>query len=202
MFKKYVVVISLIMACSFSANASLITIEQSDINISSVNVDLAAIWAGLPIGDITSEELSGEATLLFSGSAHNNTIFKMTIDVPNTRDILFNLYAGLDAGRGVEVFVNGLLFSERNANIWWGRSWSNGNVFSAEGLNFLTGGNQIVVYWAENGNSGGNSFEFSVNNGNRLALSSDNLRTSVPTPSTIALFGLALAGLGFSRRKS
>jgi hypothetical protein len=201
MFKKFVAIIGLVMASSIGANASLITIEQADLNVGTTNADLAAIWAGLSATDISSETLMGDATLLFNGSAKNNTIFKMTINVPNVNDVMFSLFTGLDAGYGAEIFVNGSLFAERNEDLWWARNWSNGDTFAAEGLNFLAGGNQIVVYWAEGRNSGGNSFEFSVDGGDRLVLSNGNLYTAVPAPSTIALFGLALVGLGFSRRK-
>ncbi|WP_100643172.1 CCXG family PEP-CTERM protein [Alteromonas facilis] len=200
MFKKFFAVFSLIVATSFSAQASLITVEHADVNVGTFNADLAAIWAGLSAGDITSDSID-TATLLYNGSANNQTIFKMTITVPNTRDILFNLFAGLDAGFGAEVFVNGSLLTEREEDLWWGRSWSNGDVMSIEGLNFLVGSNEIVVYWAEGSNSGGNSFEFSVDGGDRLVLSTSNLYTAVPTPSTLALFGLVLFGLGMSRRK-
>lgn len=117
MFKKFVAIIGLVMASSFGANASLITIEQADLNVGTTNADLAAIWAGLSATDISSETLIGDATLLFNGSANNNTIFKMTINVPNVNDVMFSLFTGLDAGYGAEIFVNGSMLDERNEDL-------------------------------------------------------------------------------------
>lgn len=202
MFRKILATMGLLLSISFSANAALITVERADAVLGTANLDLAGYWASLSSADITSEMIQ-TATMLYNGSANNNTIFKMTIDVPNSVDVLFSLFAGLDAGRGAEVFVNGNLIADVNSNIWWSRSWSHSSVIAAENLNFLANQmNQIVIYWAENGNSGGNSFEFMVDGGPRLALSQDNLYSAVPAPSTIALFGLALIGLGLSRRNA
>ena len=202
MFKKFTAVIGLIVASCFSANASIITIEQADYNVGSSNANLAGIWAGLSSTDISSEVLLGDATLLFNGSGNNYTIFKMIISVENVNDIMFNLYTGLDAGYGAEIFVNRSLADERNDDLWWSRNWSNSDVFAIENLNFMAGTNEIVVYWAEGRNSGGNSFEFTVDGGDRLVLSNDNLNTTVPTPSTLALFGLVLFGMGLSRKRA
>ena len=72
----------------------------------------------------------------------------------------------------------------------FGSSLSNGGASAS-----LTGSNQITVSWANNnfdcnaGNCGGIEIEITPNH------------SEVPTPATLALFGLGLAGLGWSRRK-
>lgn len=200
MYKKLVTI--LILACSFSANAALITIESADANFgSNRTVDLASYWAGLADNEIASESFSA-ATMLFNGSAFNYSIYKMTINLFPGNDLNFNFFAGLDAGNGAELFHNGSLVADVNTNLWWSRNWTNSQVMS-QGLVLAAGSNEITFFWAENSNSGGNSFEFSIGDGERLALSAPNLQAEVSAPSTIGIFAMTLIGLSlFGRRKS
>lgn len=200
MYKKFIAALCVILSCSFSANAALIKVESADASLSGANIDLAAHWATLSASEITSQTVD-IASNLFNGSVHNNSIFKMTIKIATGFDINFSLFAGLDAGHGAEIFTSNGFFKDVNSNLWWGRNWSNSAVIAAENMVMTAGMNEITVFWAENGNSGGNSFQFSVDGGQRLALSNANLAASVPAPSTIALFALSLIGLGLMRRK-
>lgn len=200
MYKKLLA--TLILACSFSANAALITIESADANFgSNRTVDLASYWANLADSEIASESFSA-ATMLFNGSVFNNSIYKMTINLFPGNDLRFDFFAGLDAGNGAELFHNGNLVADFNQNIWWSRNWNNNQVIAQDML-LNAGNNEITFFWAENSNSGGNSFEFAINDGERLALSSPNLQAEVPAPSTIGIFAMTLIGLSlFGRRKS
>ncbi len=200
MYKKFIAALCVVITCSFSANAALITVESADASLSGTDVDLAAHWATLSASDITSHSVD-IASNLFRGSDNNYSIFKMTIKVATGFDINFSLFAGLDAGHGAEIFSSNGFFKNVSDDLWWNRSWSNGDVIAAENMSMTTGMNELTVFWAENTNSGGNSFMFSVDGGQRLVLSNENLATSVPTPSTIGLFALTLIGLSLSRRR-
>ena len=199
MYKKLLA--TLILACSFSANAALITIESANTNFgSNKNVDLASYWAGLDDSDIASESFSS-ATMLFKGKEFNNSIYKMTINLFPNKDTKFGFFAGLDAGYGAELFHNGNLVTDINSDIWWSRNWNNSQVIS-EDMMLSAGSNEITFFWAEGNASGGNSFEFALA-GERLALSSANLQAQVPAPSTIGIFAMTLIGMSlFGRRKS
>ena len=202
MFRKILATFFLLTCLSFSAQGALITVEKANASFGSANIDLAAYWATLSEADISTDMIE-TATMLYNGSANNDTIFKMTINFYNSVDTLFSLFAGLDAGRGAEFYVNGNLVSDLNTNIWWGRNWAHSQVVAIEDIYLLANvANQVVVFWAENFNSGGNSFEFTMNGGQRLVLSEQNLPNPVPAPSTIALFGMALVGLSFARRNA
>ncbi len=201
MYKKIIATLSLLVACTFSANAALVKIESASAAFgNNINVDLASYWMGLDDSDITTRPFN-EATLLFNGRANNNTIYKMTINLFPGNDLSLSLFAGLDAGHGAELYQNDVLVADINSNLWWGRSWANSQVIAQENMAVNAGRNQFAFYWAENGNSGGNSFEFSVNNGQRLALSAVNLQAEVPAPSTVGIFSVMLIGLGLFGRK-
>ncbi|MDT0595441.1 CCXG family PEP-CTERM protein [Glaciecola petra] len=204
MLKKLFLSASLFTSLVFAANAAIITVEYADATFPNANNDLAAYWATINSSDISSDDIA-VATGLYKGSSNNNTIFNMSIEVNTAVNTVFDLYAGLDAGRGAEVFLNGSLVVDVNDNLWWSNNWNpvtnSAELISATGMNLSTGYNIINVLWAENGNSGGNSFELAIDGGQRQALSSTQLSTvSVPAPSSIALLGLALVGVAFTRR--
>ncbi|GGW84469.1 CCXG family PEP-CTERM protein [Alteromonas halophila] len=201
MYKKLFAVCALLFTVSFSANAALITIESADANFgNNTNVDLAGYWAGLDADDISSEAFTA-ATMLFSGSQFNNSIYKMTINLFPGTERQFSFFAGLDAGNGAELFHNGALIADINSNLWWSKRWSNNSVI-AQNMQLGAGSNQLTFFWAENSNSGGNSFEFAIDGAERAALSVNNVQAQVPTPGTLGLFALTLIGLSlFGRRK-
>jgi hypothetical protein len=219
MYRKVLVTLCLVFCVAIPSHAALITVERADANFTSNNINLADYWLDIALSGIKSETFES-ATDLYKGSEYNHTIFRMTILLPGNLSGLFNFYAGLDAGNGAEFFVNGRFLRDVADDLWWANDWNNKDVVELTGLNFKpSNSNSIEVYWAENGNSGGSSFEFIENDGERFALSAENIQASiraprfsalnvsnlptapepVPAPSTLALFGLALLGLRVKR---
>ena len=203
MVKKLITVLGLVLVVALPAKASLITVEKVNTQLNSNNILLDDYWKGVSTSQIVTNNIE-VATMLYSGSAHNNTLFKMTINLMHNIDFVFNFYAGLDAGRGAEIYNNDTQLLDLNSNLWWARNWAHSHVIAIENLSFSAGKHEFVVYWAENYNSGGNSFEFSINNGERLTLSSANLSqqlSSVPEPSAILLFLLVIVCMLILRKR-
>jgi hypothetical protein len=210
MYRKVLVTLCLIFCVAIPSHAALITVERATAYFTSLDVDLENYWSRISTSDIKSEPIE-MATLIYSGSVYNHTIFKMTIAIPKNLNAIFSIYAGLDAGNGAEVFVNRTQKTNVSGNLWWNYDWLDQDIVAVEDLNFLSNSaNLIEIYWAENGNSGGNSFEFSVGSDERFVLSNDNIQanltqpsvaafSTVPAPSTLALFGLALLRLRVKR---
>jgi hypothetical protein len=192
--------LSLLCISITGANAAIITIDRADATFSSSNLDLQAEFAALDASDIISEALPSSA-LIYNGSAFNNTIFKLSIDFVSSTARTMDFFAGLDAGRGAELWLNGALLNDANQNLWWSRNFNNNQVFDTTGLSILEGQIVLEVYWAENGNSGGNSFNFSVDGGNSKRLTAVNLVNEVPAPAIILLLCLGATGVFFARKK-
>lgn len=197
---KAIVTIAIFFSSVFYSNAAIIKIDRADAVFSSSNVDLATEWSNLDTSTIISQTLPTQS-LLFNGSQFNNTIFKLTMEFTSSKDRVLDLFSGLDAGRGAELYVNNVLVSDANTNLWWSRSWTHSQVFSNTGLDIDAGQNIIELYWAENVNSGGNSFQFSVDGSKNQQLSGEALANAVPVPSIISLIFAGLIGLLVTRKK-
>jgi hypothetical protein len=189
MFKKFMSIAALFFAASFAANSAVVTVQSSDIANPFTVDDLAVHWSGLDSNLITLELANGSlpTASLFNGSSNNNTLYKLTATFTETEASVVNFFAGLDAGWGAEVFVNGTSAFDTTDDLWWNNNWNNANeVISILGINFASGVNIIEVYWAEGQNSGGNSFKADV---------------KVSAPTILSIFALGLAGLAFTRKK-
>lgn len=198
--------LGLLAFVSLSANASLITVESVKLDQKLNTSDLSAFWSGVllnPTATVTTTNIT-DATNLFVGSVNNNTFYKMTVAMEAAGSKVMSFFAALDAGYGAEVFFNGSLVANVDRDIWWGgKSFvNNSQIITLEDQALQNGSNNIEVFWAENGNSGGNSFEISFDGAERMALASTNLATaSIPEPASLGLFAIAMAAFGFSHRK-
>lgn len=194
---------------SFSAHAGFITVESVKLDNGLSTKDFSSYWESVlldPNSVIKTEDIV-DATLIYNGSAHNNTFYKLTAEFGASLYDTMSFFAGFDAGYGAEIFFNSSIVSDVDSNIWWARNFN--NAIEIEDLDLLSGLNTLEVYWAENGNSGGNSFELSFDQNQRMALAASNLPTipsvstaSIPEPSTLALLAIATIAFGFSRKKS
>lgn len=197
---KTIAAITVFFTSIVSSNAAIIEIDRADATFTTSNLDLLAEWSNIDAATIISEALPSQ-TLIYKGSQFNNTIFKMTMEFTSSKERVLDLFAGLDAGRGAELYVNGNLVNDANTNLWWSKSWTNPQVFTTNGININAGQNLVELFWAENGNSGGNSFLFSVDGSATKQLSTNALANSVPVPSMLTVFLLGAVGLMLRRRK-
>jgi hypothetical protein len=209
MNKLFTTVIGFFCVISVNVSAAIITVESVKLDSGLNTNNLSAYWDGVLADSssvITSENIL-DATLIFNGSANNHSFFKLTAEFGSSIYDTVNFFAGFDAGYGAEIFFNDTMISNVDSNIWWSRNFD--KAIDLENLNLTSGLNTFEVFWAENNNSGGNSFELSFDNNERMALATRNLPTiptvstaTIPEPSSIALFAIALAVIGFTRKNS
>ena len=185
---------AILIIASSVANSAIITVERGAIDTSFAQTDLAAHFATLVS---TTTENIVDATGLYRGSAFNYNIFKLSFEVNLNAPSTLDLFAGLDAGFGAEVFVNGNLFLNTDADLWWGNRFTNAGTVSANGINLIGGLNTIDVYWAEKERSGGNSFGIQFFGSPIVALSVANLE-EFETVSNAASNSISAPAFGLS----
>lgn len=203
-------VIGFFFVISFNVSAAIITVESFKLDNGLNTNNLSSYWDSVLADSssvITTDNIL-DATLIFNGSANNHSFFKLTAEFGSSIYDTVNFFAGFDAGYGAEIFFNDTMVSNVDSNIWWSRNFD--KAIDIEDLNLVSGLNTFEVFWAENNNSGGNSFELSFDNNERMALAVSNLpmiptvstasTSSIPEPSTLALFAIALAAIGIRRK--
>lgn len=188
MTRKIYSLIGLFLAATFSVNAAMVNVQSVDIASNFSNNDLATYWS--TITPTTSENIT-DLSGLFSGSANNNTIYKLTATFNSVNGLEVDFSAGLDAGYGAEVFVNSVNQFDTTSNLWWANNWNSSAVININDIIFGAGQNTIEIYWAENSNSGGNSF---------IITETPIEVVDASAPAMFALFGFGLVGLAFRRK--
>ena len=181
------ITVVLFFAATFNTNAAPINIKIDSAEMTAQEINLQAFWAALATSDITEEGvfLSPTNVLFAGGNANNDKIFRLSVIFNTVNDLSVDFLAGLDAGFGAELFANGVNVLDKTNDIWWQLDWDNNAVIS-KSFEFGAGTNELVLYWAEGFNSGGNQF---------------NITAKVSAPGVLSIFLLGFAGLVLSRRK-
>ncbi|KZZ21026.1 hypothetical protein A3752_10015, partial [Oleiphilus sp. HI0081] len=146
------------------------------------------------INSLNISDFSG----FFSG---NNTISHLSISLTSAISGSWGIEAGLDAGYGAALYVDGSLIENRTDDLWWQYNWNNSDVLSGT-AGISAGSHTIDLYWAENCCNGYSSGRFTTDGGSTWqSLSVANIdAATVSEPATLALFGLGLLGLAGVRR--
>ncbi len=189
-----------LLVASAAANAALITYDVRSIASPSF-ADYQSGWAaqGSPINSSTP---AGFDSLAGGNNSYNH--LQVAFDIGNAyagQSLLFQL--GLDAGYGGALYFDGVLIDTKNDDLWWGSNWGNtAELLTGNVANLTVGAHTLDAYWAEGCCNGTQAGRISVNGGAWQALSLTNFdRLAVPEPGSLALFGLALAGVVGARRK-
>jgi len=179
-----------------NANATLITLDSREITNGVDASDFSASWLA-QTSDVTSNVVDN----LTGFRLGNNTFGHLQIDLSLERDNANWVFDfGLDAGYGAAVYLDNTLIGSRSDNLWWSNNWNNSDVFTVTLADLTRDSKVIDIYWAENCCNGSSSIRF-TNDANQVsALSVANLdAASIPEPTSIALFGLAVFGLAVRR---
>lgn len=136
----------------------------------------------------------------------NNTLSRLSFDFDLTSSSTFSLNAGLDAGHGAEVYVNGFLVFSDYSDLWWSYNWSNSDVVNVEDIVLAPGNNEVDILWAEGCCNGYNTITFAFDDMVPEVLGPDALdniigNTPVSAPSTLLMSLGALALMVFTRRR-
>lgn len=187
MRNKLGLLLGLFFAASFSANAVVINIQSLDIASNFSELDLKTYWDTSATSATPEDEYTGLNALpglYFKGRQNNNTLYKLVATFDYTEKGPFDFFAGLDAGKGAEIFVVGSKVFDDSSDIWWKLNWNNSDVIKIS-FEFFGGVNTMELYWAEGRNSGGNSFK---------------ITQDVSAPGALVMMMLGLGGL-LARRK-
>lgn len=200
-FKQIKAALLGLIFCAANASATLITLETRDINQTFDQNNLLGSWEQSTAGIANSiDSFNGVAT----GKKKLNML---TIDLNLKSNGTWTFEGGLDATYGAVLFVNGNLVDSRSDDLWWSNNWNNNDVFKVDNVALISGNNVVQLLWAENCCNGTSSVRFSEATGQANILTVENINgvnninpASIPEPTSIAIFGLAIVGL-VTRRK-
>jgi hypothetical protein len=186
---------------SSQANASLVTLQSLDINRSFDYSDgFKTYWNANATGLNAPDVFEVDAFENIRSGGDNFNLLTIEFDLKSTS--LFNVFAGLDAHYGAEIYINDAL---EYKDLWWSNNWSHKSVVELENTVLSAGKNVVNLFWAESCCNGPNTVRFSFNNAEPVYLSSSSLVsaiTAAPIANSIALVGLGLMGLiGLGNRR-
>jgi len=202
--------VALFSAClilsSFTSQAAVITYSYADLDASfDASTSLLDYFNSQTATEVAVSDFDMEGTF-------DDSIMNVTFSFDLTTDTSFEVFAGLDAGYGAEIYINNSLVLDSTADLWWSKNWTSSDVISFEQL-LTAGSNTFTIVWAEECCSGLSSIAFSsplVAGGdfttlsvaalNELEASSPNAPVAVNAPGTVGILALSLLALVRGRK--
>lgn len=182
-----------------AAGASLITLQSLDISnrfALSSGQSFSQYWDIYAAG-VNSPQISQlEEFSHFRTGKNTLNLLRIEVSVFGS-DTTLDLFAGLDAHYGIEVYINGSSVFAQYQDFWWQRNWEHSAVVRLQNLSLLSNENVLELYWAERCCDGANSIKFALNSGNPNYLSKVELAEAmaVSSPSSLPIWILGILGL-------
>lgn len=193
------IVFSIALLGLINARAATITYQTRLINEGVNSSDYRTSWNEQT--SVTTSQNYSNFDFVWGG---NNTFSHLAVNFASKAgSVLFQIAP--DAGFGGALYLDGLLLTAKQYDLWWGYDWNNSSQMLASLANLGSGNHILEVFWAENCCNGAGSGRYSIDGGmSWQSLSTTNLDklAPVPVPAAIWLFGTGLIALVSLRRKT
>jgi hypothetical protein len=196
---------------SVHLSASTMTLQSRSLDPRSITNDIATdgyrgTWNNLTSA-ITTQSLDAFDDLRVASQSTTAHVFSyFTADFSISADAALNDWgfrAGLDAGHGAALYLDGVEVDKNTSDLWWAYNWNNtSEILSITGVNLAVGDHKLELFWAESCCHGSADAEFMLNTGSWETLSTTELNTfAVPIPMAIWLFGSGVIAMVSVQRK-
>lgn len=193
------IVFSFALLGLINAHAATITYQTRIINAGVNSSDYRTSWNAQTF--VTTSQNYSNFDFAWGG---NNTFSHLAVNYASKAgSVLFQVAP--DAGFGGALYLDGLLLTAKQHDLWWGYDWNNSSQMLASLAKLRAGNHILEAFWAENCCNGAGSGRYSLGDGmSWQSLSAINLDklAPVPVPAAIWLFGTGLIALVSLRRKT